>query len=548
MAGAQRGRDIGAAARDRAEAARRRAEERERRARRRRAAADRSRAAPRRRARRVRRRRSRGSRRSPRARSRARARRRRRARAPRPRTPGRTRSASCGSRPNGIDGVATRRAGGAARSHGASGGAIAIGVEHAPVGSTSSALMRPARRRARSRRRRPSRRARATRPASGVRSVSPSSSRARLPSPVQPCRMRSTTCGASAAPATSDARADRAPQTGAAPGNGTRPPRRAACHGVAAPRTDDVARAVEAVLDRRDHRERGVVGMQERERRIGDRAHRHDRQAQQPAERARHVRAEHRRVPQRADRARRMRSATPLAAASTASSERPYGVVGRGHRVFVGNRDRGRSAVRRPRARCAARRTRARPCSRPRSSVADVHASVRSRADAGVIRDAGSYTPKCATTCGAYSSTNAASRSLSRGSMRRNCARRRRRRGGTKSTPTISSAHSRASISCATRVPSSPPIPVTSTRAWSRLLRLRTQVREQDHFADRGYAREQHDQPVDAQTHAAGRRQAVLERAHVVGVDAVRLVVAELLERGLRLEPPQLVDRDRSAR
>jgi hypothetical protein len=31
-------------------------------------------------------------------------------------------------------------------------------------------------------------------------------------------------------------------------------------------------------------------------------------------------------------------------------------------------------------------------------SVAAVQASVRSRAEAGVIRDAGSYTPKCATT------------------------------------------------------------------------------------------------------------------------------------------------------
>ena len=41
-------------------------------------------------------------------------------------------------------------------------------------------------------------------------------------------------------------------------------------------------------------------------------------------------------------------------------------------------------------------------------SVAVVHSSVRSAADAGVIRDAGSYTPKCATTFGANSSTNVA--------------------------------------------------------------------------------------------------------------------------------------------
>ena len=41
---------------------------------------------------------------------------------------------------------------------------------------------------------------------------------------------------------------------------------------------------------------------------------------------------------------------------------------------------------------------------------------------------------------------------------------------------------------------------------------------------------------------APGRRQAVLERADVVGVDVVRLVVAELLQRRLRLEAPELVD------
>src|SRR4051812_23826216 len=77
--------------------------------------------------------------------------------------------------------------------------------------------------------------------------------------------------------------------------------------------------------------------------------------------------------------------------------------------------------------------------------------------------------PKCATTSGATSDANAASLSRSRGSMRRNSERRSRRRGGTKSTPTISVTSRRSSRSCATRVPTSPPIPVIKTRM--RLLR-----------------------------------------------------------------------------
>ena len=66
---------------------------------------------------------------------------------------------------------------------------------------------------------------------------------------------------------------------------------------------------------------------------------------------------------------------------------------------------------------------------------------------------------------------------------------------------------------------------------------------EQDHLADRGDAGQQHHEAVDSHAHPAGWRQAVLERAQVIGIDALRLRVAELLERGLRLEPTALLDR-----
>src|SRR5262249_54233912 len=58
--------------------------------------------------------------------------------------------------------------------------------------------------------------------------------------------------------------------------------------------------------------------------------------------------------------------------------------------------------------------------------------------------------------------------------------------------------------------------------AWpTHLLLLRSHVWEQDHFSDGRYSREHHHQSVDADTKTARWRQAVLERAHVVGVDVV---------------------------
>ena len=76
----------------------------------------------------------------------------------------------------------------------------------------------------------------------------------------------------------------------------------------------------------------------------------------------------------------------------------------------------------------------------------------------------------------------------------------------------------------------------------SSLVLLRAQRREQDHVADRRRAGHQHHQPVDADPEAAGRRQAVLERADVVLVDVLGLVVAGRLRARLGLEALALVD------
>ena len=119
--------------------------------------------------------------------------------------------------------------------------------------------------------------------------------------------------GASVADEVDDVRRDRgARDLGRAPrsrptvraARAAAPGRRAARPATAWPRpADDVARSVErASRSPSTIARRGVVGMQQRERRIGERAHRNDREAQQPAQRARHVRTDHRRVPQRADR------------------------------------------------------------------------------------------------------------------------------------------------------------------------------------------------------------------------------------------------------
>ena len=361
----------------------------------------------------------------------------------------------------------------------------------------------------------------------GTRSASPSSSTAR--SARRRCSRGAaarSTCGAIAAPGElDDARRD-VPERPGSTGSGTRPPRRAACHGVAAPRTDDVAAGRRAGARSRRPSRGGVVGVQQRERRVG-RTRARARPAAAAAGRAGSGRATRPPGAYRSahDRHAVAQRARPRPSASTASSERPYGVARLGHDVFVGTDTRaGRRAVH---LEPAAHDDVLERCRRARAalSVAIVHSSVRSTADAGVMRDAGSYTPKCATTFGANSSTNSASRSRSRGSMRRNsrAAQPPAGRHEVDADHLVGPVALLDQLRDARAELAAHPGDEHPFTAHRRDLRLRAQVREQDHLADRRHARQQHHQPVDAEPHAAGRRQAVLERAHVVGVDAVRL-------------------------
>src|SRR5437763_11586957 len=140
--------------------------------------------------------------------------------------------------------------------------------------------------------------------------------------------MRSTTCGASAAPAISEARPT-APQRPGGTGNGTRPPRRAACHGVAAPSPTtlqapssrrSIAATIVCAASSGCRSENGgsdiaLTGT------TGSRNNRPNGLGTcEPTTGA------YRNAPTGTP----QRSAPPLAAASTASSQRPYGVVGAG--------------------------------------------------------------------------------------------------------------------------------------------------------------------------------------------------------------------------
>ena len=68
-------------------------------------------------------------------------------------------------------------------------------------------------------------------------------------------------------------------------------------------------------------------------------------------------------------------------------------------------------------------------------------------------------------------------------------------------------------------------------------------MRKEQHIADGRRVGQEHHQTVDAHAHAARRRHAVLERAHVVLVIAHGLVVAHILGRNLRAEALGLVHR-----
>src|SRR5947208_3797530 len=86
------------------------------------------------------------------------------------------------------------------------------------------------------------------------------------------------------------------------------------------------------------------------------------------------------------------------------------------------------------------------------------------------------------------------------------------------------------------------------TRSGCSRMKLRLsmsgpQAGEQDDVADRWLVRDDGDQAVDAQTHAAGRRKAVFERGEEVLVHGMRLLVAGSAGPRLVLEPASLVIR-----
>jgi hypothetical protein len=68
-------------------------------------------------------------------------------------------------------------------------------------------------------------------------------------------------------------------------------------------------------------------------------------------------------------------------------------------------------------------------------------------------------------------------------------------------------------------------------------------VREQQHVANIRRVRQDHDQAIDADTAATGRRHAVFQRADVVGVVVHRLFIAGVLGLDLRQETRRLVFR-----
>ena len=85
-----------------------------------------------------------------------------------------------------------------------------------------------------------------------------------------------------------------------------------------------------------------------------------------------------------------------------------------------------------------------------------------------------------------------------------------------------------------------PRLPGPARRAAGAGPGLGPHRREQDHLADVLGARQQHDQPVDADAEPAGAGQPVFQRAHVVEVDVAGLGVALGLGPRLGLEGGQL--------
>ena len=66
-------------------------------------------------------------------------------------------------------------------------------------------------------------------------------------------------------------------------------------------------------------------------------------------------------------------------------------------------------------------------------------------------------------------------------------------------------------------------------------------MRKQQHIANRRRIGQEHDQSIHSQPQARGRRHAVFERAHVVGIEMHGFIVARILAPHLRPEPLRLL-------
>ena len=281
----------------------------------------------------------------------------------------------------------------------------------------------------------------------------------------RPLRMSSSTCGGTGAPASSAAR-----RAAAQPGPSTGP-RNAAPepHGLpraGRARADDVERTVDAAQQRLDHRPGRVLLVEEHERRVGERRHRHERAAA-AAGRAGSGRASRPRAPGAAP-PPGSRGGGPSVGGQRLDLEAraPVRRRGRERRVLRRARPGDRARGRRPRGRCAPRPVRAGPCPPPRlergapctpACTRPLRAAAQPRVglvDAevgdGVGRELGDELGELLAVARVDPSELAAPQPAARG---HEVARRRSR---------VTS--SRSSSSWATRVPSSPPMPVTSTR------------------------------------------------------------------------------------
>ena len=247
-------------------------------------------------------------------------------------------------------------------------------------------------------------------------------------------------------------------------GIGNRPPIRTAWVAVTAP-GETTLTGPSTRAWRRGHDRRGrVLVVDHRERRVGQQADRDDREAQQPAERAGHVRPDDRCQPHGRDRdvGRRRRPAGRSAPSRGASGRRRWS--DRAGRTRPGGWPRPGGGRRRQMP------DRTMTCSSDGHSAAAPSTPMAADvASSGPRRPGGpgrwAPRPRCGRPREDRSSrTRRTIFRRSRGSTRWKVAERRRRRGGSMSSPVISPTQRSFSSSVATSEPSSLPMPLTRTR------------------------------------------------------------------------------------